>query len=29
MDWEHISAYLTTPCQGVIEYIDNVAGSAR
>jgi hypothetical protein len=25
MDWEHISAYLTTPCQGVIDYVNNVA----
>ena len=25
MDWEHISTYLTPPCQGVIEYINEVA----
>ena len=24
MDWEHISTYLTTPCQGVIEYVNQV-----
>jgi hypothetical protein len=24
MDWEHISTYLTLPCQGVIEYVDKV-----
>jgi hypothetical protein len=24
MDWEHISAYLTAPCQGVIEYVEQV-----
>jgi len=25
MDWEHISSYLTSPCQGVIEYVNQVS----
>jgi hypothetical protein len=24
MDWEHISTYLTPPCQGVIDYVNQV-----
>jgi hypothetical protein len=24
MDWEHVSTYLTEPCQGVIEYVEKV-----
>jgi hypothetical protein len=25
MDWEHVSEYLTPPCQGVTSYIDKIA----
>jgi len=25
MDWEHVSKYLTPPCQGVTSYIDKIA----
>jgi hypothetical protein len=24
MDWEHISTYLTTPCQGVMDYVNRI-----
>jgi hypothetical protein len=24
MDWEHISDYLTEPCESVIPYVENV-----
>ena len=27
MDWEHVSDYLTEPCQSVIPYVANVTGS--